>query len=180
MKPKDATRLLLRLPPDLYRRVKARAEQSDESINSVLVQAIEHGLLACKMELVQSLIIRKARAQLGQDFVGLLIYGSRARGDFYDTSDADLLLVVSDKIQIKRELYRAWDQILPDEVSLNIAHMPVADSNIGSLWLECALDARIIYDPSGVIRRRLEEIRGLILSGAYVRKTTHGQGYWIK
>jgi predicted nucleotidyltransferase len=177
---KDAARLLLRLPTDLYRRVKVRAEQSGDSINSVIVQTIEQGLLAGKTELMQSLVVHKAQAQFGEDFVGLLIYGSRARGDSYDTSDTDLLLVVSDKLQIKRELYRAWDTILPNDVSLNIAHMPSADSDIGSLWLECALDARIIYDPSDSIRRRLEEIRSLILSGAYIRKTTHGQGYWIK
>ena len=177
---KEVTRLLLRLPSDLYQRIKARAEQSDASINSVIIQAIEQGLLAGKTDLIQSLIIQKAKSQFGTDFIGLLIYGSRARGDSYDTSDTDLLLVVSDAVRIKRDLYRAWDEILPDGISLNIAHIPVADSNVGSLWLECALDARIIYDPSGAIRRRLEEIKSLILSGTYIRRTTHGQGYWIQ
>ena len=61
----------------------------------------------------------------------------------------------------------------------DISNLPSSPRDAGSLWLECALDAKILHDPTGIIRRRLEEIKEMIVSGAVIRRTTHGQGYWI-
>jgi hypothetical protein len=176
---KDTVRILLRLPAALHQRIKARADELRLSLNSTMVHVLEQGLAASGIEQLEPLIVSMAKSQFGDAFVGLLLYGSRARGDAYETSDTDLLLVVAPTVRIERETYRAWDAALPDGVSLNIAHVPSAPCDAGSLWLECALDARILHDPTGVLRRRLEEIRELIVSGAFVRRTTHGQGYWI-
>lgn len=73
-------------------------------------------------------IIKAADAQFGSNYIGLLLFGSRARGDAHDTSDTDLLLVV---------------------------------------------------EPSGRIADFLNSARSYITSGAVVRKTTHGQGFWV-
>jgi predicted nucleotidyltransferase len=172
-------RILLRLPPALHQRAKERASELNTSLNSALVRAIERGLSGIPAEQFENTIITKATHQFGSAFVGLLLYGSRARGDAYDTSDTDLMLVVDQSVKIERSLYRDWDAALPEDTSLMIAHIPVTARDAGSLWLECALDARILYDPTGTLRMRLEEIKELILSGVFVRRTTHGQGYWI-
>lgn len=179
MLPKDQVRILLRLPAALHQRVKSKARELNTSVNSVLVQAIENGISSSGLEGNETRIIEKAKSQFGSAFVGLLLYGSKARGDAYDTSDTDLLLVVDQSVRIERDLYRTWDVALPTEISINISHLPPTARDAGSLWLECALDARILFDPTGAIRKRLDEIKELILSGAFVRRTTHGQGYWI-
>ncbi|MFN4896824.1 MAG: toxin-antitoxin system HicB family antitoxin [Pseudomonadota bacterium] len=175
----ESSRILLRLPPELHQRAKERARELNVSLNSTLIRAIERGLSHAPAEQVEHTIITKATRQFGQAFIGLLLYGSRARGDAYDSSDTDLMVVVDHSVKIERRLYQTWDTLLPDYASLTIAHIPTTARDAGSLWLECALDARIIYDPTGALRRRLDEIRELILSGVFVRRTTHGQGYWI-
>lgn len=148
-------------------------------MNSVLVQAIQDGLSSGGIEGSESRIIEMAKSQFGSSFVGLLLYGSKARGDAYDTSDTDILLVVDQSVRIERELYRQWDSTLPTDISINISHLPSTAREAGSLWFECALDGRILFDQTGILRKRLDEIKELILSGAFVRRTTHGQGYWI-
>jgi len=179
MLPDNQTRLLLRLPSALHRRVKARASETGSSLNSVIVEAIDNGLSKGRLEALTPSIIKHAKSQFGDAFLGLLLYGSRARGDAYESSDTDLLLVVDGSVRIARELYRSWDNILPDGVSLNIATLPATPQDAGSLWFECALDAKILFDPTGMLRRRLDDIKDMIVSGAFVRRTTHGQGYWI-
>lgn len=179
MSKRDQVRILLRLPEALHQMVKARATEGNSSVNSVLVQAIQQGLSMGDVGKVEPLIIKKATSEFGDAFVGLLLFGSRARGDAYKTSDTDILLVVDQSVRVVRELYRSWDEILPDGISLNISNLPLTASEAGSLWLECALDAKILYDPTGALRRRLDEIKEMIVSGVFVRRTTHGQGYWI-
>ena len=39
---------------------------------------------------------RRAREELGDHIVHIILYGSRARGDYTDDSDVDILVVVSD------------------------------------------------------------------------------------
>lgn len=175
----DKTRVLLRLPSTLHQLVKTKAAELNTSVNSVLIQAIERGLSTGDLQGSQPQIISSAERQFGEAFLGLLLYGSRARGDAYETSDTDILLVVDPSVRIERELYRSWDTILPSDISLNISNLPSSARDAGSLWFECALDAKVLHDPTGIIRRRLEEIKEMIVSGAVIRRTTHGQGYWI-
>jgi hypothetical protein len=179
MSSKNQVRILLRLPASLHHLVQVKAKELDSSVNSVLVQAIQNGLSIGEVEKIMPRVIETARAQFGAAFLGLLLYGSRARGDAYEGSDTDILLVVDRSVRIERELYRSWDTMLPEGISLSMSILPATADDAGSLWLECALDAKILYDPKGLLRRRLDEIKARIVSGAYVRRTTHGQGYWI-
>jgi hypothetical protein len=67
---KEVVRLLLRIPTDLYQRVKDRAEQLNISINSVIVRAIEHGLLLEETGRAESLVVNQAKTQFSPDFIG--------------------------------------------------------------------------------------------------------------
>lgn len=69
--------------------------------------------------------------------------------------------------------------MLADTISVNISNLPKTARDAGSLWLECALDAQVIYDPSSQIKTMLSSIRELITSGKVRRHVTHGQGFWV-
>jgi hypothetical protein len=106
--PKDRIRSLLRLPAALHQRIKARADELRLSPNSTMVHVLERGLTSSGVEQLEPLIVSMAKSQFGDAFIGLLLYGSRARGDVYETSDTDLLLVVAPTVRIERETYHAW------------------------------------------------------------------------
>ena len=173
------SKILLRLPKTLHDAVKARAAAAQVSINTLLERYIAQGVTGQVENDIATLIIEQARREFGDHLKGLLLFGSRARGDSHDTSDTDLLLVLDDEVRIERSLYRHWDQILPEGVSLHIAHLPLSAEDAGSLWLECALDARILSDPSGEIASFLSKAKSYITSGHVVRRVVHGQGFWV-
>ena len=172
-------KILLRIPASLHEQIKARAKAAKISINSLLQRYIEQGALGVTAVSGTDEIIRAADAQFGSNFIGLLLFGSRARGDAHDTSDTDIMLVVDPSVRIDRAAYRYWDQNTPEGISIQISHLPAAPREAGSLWLECALDGRVLHDPSGRIVEFLNHARGYITSGAVIRKTTHGQGFWV-
>jgi predicted nucleotidyltransferase len=173
-------RVLLRLSPHLHDAVKARAESAHTSINTLLERYIARGLTGTSDDAAHySEVINLAKREFGSKLIGLLLFGSQARGDVHDTSDTDILMVLDDSITIDRSLYRAWDARMPDAISLQIAHLPSTPSDAGSLWLECALDARILDDPTGRIADFLAQAKEYITSGNVVRRTTHGQGFWV-
>lgn len=176
---KKASKILLRIPSSTHALVKARAAAQRTSVNTLIERLIEQGLRGDGTSELETRVITSARQAYGDAFLGLLLFGSRARGDAHDLSDTDLLLVVSDSVRIERELYRMWDSILPDNVSLHLAHLPSDRTSPGSLWLECALDARIIADPTGAVSETLRSVQKLITSGEIVRRETHGQGFWV-
>jgi hypothetical protein len=172
-------RILLRLPARLHDAVKSRAEATQSSINSLLESYIARGLQGAYNDLAETQIISFARRDFGTSFLGLLLFGSQARGDAHDTSDTDILMVVDDSVTIDRALYRTWDERMPEHISLQIAHLPSAPRDAGSLWLECALDARILHDPTGRIADFFAQAKEYITSGCIVRRTIHGQGFWV-
>lgn len=178
MKAKES-RILLRVAKPLHDAIKARAAQEGLSINSLLESLISQGISNPLANKVTESIIQRARHEYGEQFIGLLLFGSQARGDQHDTSDTDLLLVVSEDLRIERSVYRDWDNFLPEGISLHIGHLPQSPTDAGSLWLECALDARILFDPTGAIKNTISAVRDFITSGAIVRRVTHGQGYWV-
>ena len=174
-----SSKILLRLPKALHDAVKARAASAKLSVNSLLERYIAQGVADPVPQDLFSRVIEDARREFAGGFVGLLLFGSQARGDVHDTSDTDLLLVVSEDVRIERSMYRAWDERLPEGVSLHISRLPPHAEDAGSLWLECALDARILYDPSGRIAEFLSAAKRYITSGKVARRVTHGQGFWI-
>ena len=173
-------KFVLRLPSDLHKTIKDRAFQEGVSLNDICLQFIEAGLLSFSpVSRLHQQVQENAKRLYGDRFIGLLLFGSQARGEAHDKSDIDLLLVLDNSIPVCRELYKDWTGIMPENVSIHFAHLPQDVSLAGSLWLECALDARIIDDPRNEIARHLTKLRQFITSGKVIRKLTHGQGYWV-
>jgi predicted nucleotidyltransferase len=144
-----------------------------------LERYIAQGVQGAVEQNLVSEIIDVAQREFSDGYIGLLLFGSQARGDAHDTSDTDLLLVVDESVKVDRSLYRRWDARLPERVSIQISHLPSLASDASSLWLECAMDARILHDPSNRIANFIERAKQYITSGNVVRRVTHGQGFWV-
>ncbi|RIL11992.1 MAG: hypothetical protein DCC75_01305, partial [Proteobacteria bacterium] len=176
MPAKASGKFVLRLNPKLHNTIRSRAHARGISLNAMCQQLILAGLRQTQDELpqLQHEIISKATKLHGDGFLGLVLFGSVARGDYDHISDMDLLLVLERGVSLQRDLYRAWDKEFAQKISVHYAHLPAAPNQAGSLWLECARDGQILYDPSGRIQRVLLSINDLVASGKVVRKLTHG------
>lgn len=169
--------VLFRLPGGLHAQVKERARALGISVNTLLERFVAEGLRRDSMSDDVREVIGGAKARLGDKYLGLVLFGSRARGDASQGSDTDLLIIVDRAIPIRRELYRNWP--IDDQLSLHFAHLPATSEEAGSLWLECALDGIVLDDTRGAVAECLNDLKQRIASGKVVRKITHGQGYWV-
>ncbi len=116
-------------------------------------------------------------------FVGVVLFGSAARGEARADSDVDLLLVLAPKAALRRGLYRRWDELFAEgamgrELNAHFVHLPEAVHQAGSLWLEVAIEGRVVMDREGRVARLLVALRRAIAAGRFVRGTLHGQPCW--
>ena len=122
-------------------------------------------------EQTQGQIVREAlysltsalREQLGSQFIALVLFGSRARGDAEDTSDWDLLLIAENlpRKAFDRHLY--VKQLLPHSwraVASVLAKTPEEfDASLQTVYLDIATDGVVLYDTGQYITDRLMLVR---------------------
>lgn len=123
----------------------------------------------------------RARAVVGNALIGVVMFGSLARGSASIRSDVDLLLVIERSVAITRELYRGWDvepvRIADRVVDAHFVHLPnrrVA----GGVWAEAAVDGIPKMDRDHRIHEALAAIRRDMADGVLRRHSVHGQSYW--
>lgn len=176
---------MLRLPPKQHAALQHLAAARDVSLNTLCRQALTEflGSVPSKptAENVEEPLVRAVRQMLGSSLVGVILFGSKARGEEHDGSDVDLLIVVAPQQPLSRHLYRQWDEALPAGVySPHFVHLPDSTEKAGSLWLEAAIDGVVLLDGSGSVQRFLGRLRRVIAEGGLVRRTAYGHPYWVK
>jgi len=128
-------------------------------------------------------VVVMIRAGLGADLLGVVAYGSFARGELAAGSDVDLLVVLSEGVKITRSLYRQWDGVVPAwegrEIDLHFVHLPDGDDPVSGTWAEAGVCGIVLYDHDLLVSRRLIDIRSRIAGGELTRRMAQGQPYWI-
>lgn len=113
--------------------------------------------------------------------LGIVLFGSRARGEGATHSDYDYLVVVDQSVTIDRKLYRLVDNVFDDPlVSCHVVKLPMNMDNVGSLWLEVAIDGIVEYDSNLRVQSFLRSIRKQVALGRWLRKVAHGHPYWVQ
>lgn len=121
-------------------------------------------------------------AGLGDRLVAVVLFGSRARGDARPDSDWDLL-VIADGLPEKRfDRHLSLKRLLPPmyrgAISL-IARTPAEfEEHLPSLYLDIALDGRILHDPQGYAADRLLSLHRLISHKGLRREQTANGDVW--
>ncbi len=118
-------------------------------------------------------LVAHYRGLLAERLVALAIYGSRARGDFHEYSDLDLLLIARALPQdaFERVAVLPGPRLSPDEPSLSLRALTPAEyeRDIAPLDLDIAVDARILYERDHYLSERLALIRQRIAEAGLVR-----------
>lgn len=108
-------------------------------------------------------IVRHFRGLLGDRLVGIVLYGSRARGDERDDSDVDLFLLAEglpDDVWERARLLR-FRSATPGQPPVAIRALTPEEyaRDISSLDLDIAVDGRVLWDRAGFTASRLALIR---------------------
>lgn len=128
-------------------------------------------------------MLRAARV-LGDSLLGVVAFGSWARGEETASSDLDILLVADRAVPISRALYRSWDGG-PDlswadhEVAPHFVHLPPNAAAVSGLWAEVATDGLILFERDLTVSRHLAGVRRRILRGEISARVADGQRYWV-
>jgi hypothetical protein len=176
-------RFVLRLPPGLHATLRAAARDAGLSLNDYCVRKLgapagnpANGGAAAA--------VRRAAALLGEQLLGVVAYGSWARGDATAGSDVDLLVIVDAGTRVGRQLYRDWDAepLTWDgrPVEPHFVRLREADAPATALWAEAALDGIVLFERGTKVSARLAAVRRDIVAGRVVRRTAHGQPYWAQ
>jgi len=174
-------RFVLRLPPPLHGVLRAAAAAAGLSLNEYCVRRLAAGGPAASADAGASALVARASALAGPALMGVIVYGSWARGEAAETSDVDVLVVVDRRLRLTRELYRQWDQApvrwQGRPVDPHVVHPP-AGQVTGGVWAEAALDGVVLFEREWRLSAWLAKIRREIASGRLVRRLVHGQPYW--
>ena len=125
-------------------------------------------------------VVEALRQTLGENLIALALFGSRARGDAKPDSDWDLLVIARYLPPGHMARYRMLKEQLPPfwrgRVSI-LAKTPAEfEAALPSLYLDIALDGRILYDPFGYAQDRLLRLRRLIQAKG-LRREKRGEDF---
>jgi predicted nucleotidyltransferase len=174
-------RFLLRIDPGLHALLRDEAERRGMSLNEYCARKLAAPRDASGPS---AAAVHRAATVAGPHLLGILLFGSWARGEPSNDSDVDLLVVVDPALRLDRGLYRHWDESALQwegrRVEPHFVHLPGPDDRVSGLWAEVALDGVVIFDPGFALSRRLIAIRREILVRRLLRRTVHGHPYWVE
>lgn len=131
-----------------------------------------------------AVVVRRAAKVLRDSLLGVVAFGSWARGEASSASDLDILVIADGQTPISRALYRGWDAG-PDlswdghEVTPHFVHLPPRAAAVSGLWAEVATDGLILFERRLVVSRHLASVRRRLLDGELSARVADGQRYWV-
>lgn len=177
-------RFVLRLEPGLHAALRTAAREQGLSLNDHCARTLASPAGAFSGLRDAAAAVGRAAQLFGSELVGVLVFGSWARGELSDRSDVDLLIVVEPTVPLTRELYRRWDDAPirwgSRPVEPHVVHLPPPDRTVGGLWAEAAIDGLVLFERGVRLSARLVQVRHDVVAGRLVRRMAHGQPYWAE
>jgi predicted nucleotidyltransferase len=179
---KPSGRFVIRITPELHDRLRRSSSARGVSLNARCAELLSTvgGGTTSRRAAEEPAWLPLLQSELGASLVGIVLFGSQARGDARPGSDTDLLVVVTDDVKLRRELYTRWDERLPPYLSPHFVHLPADAAGAGVLWLEASIDGILLHDTSRKVATVLAKIRRALAEGRLVRRSAHGHPYWIR
>lgn len=139
------------------------------------------GLIDSAWEVPQR-VVEGLRGGLGSRLVSVVLFGSRARGDHHPESDWDLLVIVKGlpRPPLDRRAYLV--KTLPrgrcPSVFMLAKTPEEFEAALPSIYLDIALDGKILYDRRSYARKRLAKLNEIIERVGLYRERTPAGDVW--
>ena len=128
-------------------------------------------------------LILHLKRSFGDRLDAVVLYGSRARGDFRPNSDWDLLIVVEALPLSPLKRHKIWLKVAPDPWRFLADPMLRTPEEwygrVVPLTLEIALDGRVLYDARGRMGRFLNAVRKHLKESGLTRRRIQGEILWV-
>lgn len=175
---------MLRIPPSLHAWLRKRCSEEHLSLNEYCMLLLSAPTGPAGLLQARARAVRHAASLFGEWLIGMLVFGSWARGEVEPSSDVDLLVVLEPGCPLTRELYRLWDekpvQWQGRAVEPHFVHLPNWSEGPSGVWAEAAVDGLVLFEKELRISRVLIRLRRQIAAGRLIRKVVHGQPYWAE
>ncbi|MDE2652523.1 MAG: toxin-antitoxin system HicB family antitoxin [Gemmatimonadetes bacterium] len=176
-------RFVVRIDPALHASLRERARSEDISLNRYCAR--ELGSPSSELPQPASEAVGRAHAILGESLLGVVAFGSWARGEPSWESDLDMLLIAGDGVPISRNLYRQWDDgpaLKWDGhvVEPHFVHLLADGETPSGLWAEVAMDGHVLFERRLAVSRTLAGVRRRILEERLSHRVAHGNPYWVR
>lgn len=185
---------IIRIPPEDHESLKGQARQRGISLNQLCQERLnpkipQKGVGGPWGNFLSACIEQWSAPAFG--VMGIILFGSAARGELRADSDIDLLLILDPNTKPSRDHYRSWaewehskrfQQFKPTqhEVAPQFVSLPVDPMEAGGLWYETAIDGVILWEKSDQVSNFLRAIREEMAKGHIQRAFSYGHPYWIK
>lgn len=177
-------RFLLRIDPELHRRLRREADAQGRSLNEHCARRLAEPATALSGVEGATSTLRRALEMFGDALVGVVVFGSWARGTTHAGSDVDLLLVLGPDEAPARAMYRSWDREPSTWDGRRVeAHLVRLTGNLEAptaLWAEIAQEGIVVWERDFRLSRRLAVLRKQLAGSGVQRRTLHGQPYWTE
>jgi hypothetical protein len=176
-------RFLLRIEPGLHAALRRAAAAMGVSLNEYCARKLAAPVGELAVFDAAAEAVHRAAAVTGDALVGVVAFGSWARSEMHDASDVDLLVVVDARLALSRALYTRWDEapvfFNGSRAEPHFVTMPPSSAPTVGLWAEAAIDGIVLFARDLGLHARLAAVRRELIEGRVVRKTVHGQPYWV-
>lgn len=176
-------RFVVRIDSFLHAALQARARLEGISLNRYCARELESP--GKELPEPAAKTVGRAYSIMGESLLGVVVFGSWARGESSWDSDVDTLLIADNHLPITRGLYRQWD----DEPALewdghviepHFVHLLADDETPSGLWAEVAIDGLILFERKLLVSRALAGVKRQILEKRTSHRVVDGNSYWVR
>jgi len=128
-------------------------------------------------------LIEKIKNSYNEHLLAIVLFGSAARGDFSQSSDIDLLLILKDSIASKRQRILDFYEKVGYEFESHFLSPIILTKKemkqFSSFYVGILKDCQVIYDNGNIVRELIKLIDEKKQKKEIIEKELKGTTYWI-
>ena len=128
-------------------------------------------------------VVETLRAELGEHLVAVVLFGSQARGEADEDSDWDLLVIARALPENYWDRHMFFIRALPVDLRGGVSVLAKTpeefEERIPSLYLDIAIDGKILYDPQHYVQTKLDYIKTQLRKVGLYRERTEAGDLWL-